>query len=222
MRIEPVFLDGPAGRIECMIKHPSGGQASEPPPAAAVVCHPHPLFGGTMHNKVVHAAAGALSRAGLPVLRFNFRGVGLSEGRHDTGHGEQDDVRAVLDYLAGRFPAAPILVAGYSFGAFAGLKAGSGADRVSAMIGIGLPVSLYDFDFLRQSLKPLSIIQGELDRFGPLADVMAFAATLPAGAKVIPVAGAGHGFDGRLEEVARGVAAAIPPELTSAPAPPPS
>ena len=106
------FLDGPAGKLEAML----WTSALAHPPRAAVVCHPHPLFGGTMHNKVVFQTAKALHHLGLPVLRFNFRGAGLSEGTHDNGIGEQDDVHAALDDLAREFPQTPLLLAGFSFG----------------------------------------------------------------------------------------------------------
>lgn len=223
MPIESFLLPGPAGPIECLLRHPPDGPSGSTPTCAAVVCHPHPLFGGTMHNKVVHAAAVVLSTLGLPVLRFNFRGVGLSGGRHDAGHGEQDDMRVVLDELSVRYPGMPLVVAGYSFGAYVGLKAGCGDSRVTTLIGIGVPVALYDFSFLRECDKRLTLICADHDRFGPLALVMAFAATLPGGARVLPVADAEHGFEGKLAEVAGHVASSIAPGLiTGAAAPPPS
>src|ERR1700722_3074524 len=120
-----LFLQGPAGRLEAMLWTP----ASANPDLAAFVCHPHPLFGGTMHNKVVFRAAKALHRRGIPVLRFNFRGAGMSEGQHDKGRGEREDVRAGLDYLAKEFPALPILLAGFSFCAWVGSRDGSHAER---------------------------------------------------------------------------------------------
>src|SRR5579863_10283410 len=113
-----LFLAGPAGRLEALMwTAPAGG-----PAFVAVVCHPHPLYGGTMHNKVVFQAAKRLHDFGVPVLRFNFRGAGLSEGAHENGRGEQEDVRAALDYLAGEFPGRPILLAGFSFGSSVGLR----------------------------------------------------------------------------------------------------
>jgi len=205
---------GPAGRIEAFLKLPA--DRSAPYAAAAVVCHPHPLFGGSMHNKVVHAAAMALSRAGMPVARFNFRGVGLSEGAHDAGHGEQDDLRAMLDALSRLFPGTRLLVCGYSFGAWVGLRVGCADDRVAALIGIGLPVSLFGFEFLQGCARPLALIQGDQDRFGPLPLLMAMAASLPGGARVLPVRGATHGFEGRLDELAQRVSEAIPGALTGA------
>src|SRR5579863_2757718 len=120
------FLAGPAGRLEAILWSPSAGS----PAMAALVCHPHPLFGGTMHNKVVYQAAKSLDALGLAVLRFNFRGTGLSAGTHDRGRGERGDVIAALDFLAKEFPAKPLLVAGFSFGCFVGLRVGCKDDRV--------------------------------------------------------------------------------------------
>jgi alpha/beta superfamily hydrolase len=211
-RIENFFLHGPAGRIECMLKRPGAGDA----PSAAVVCHPHPLFGGTLHNKVVHAAAEAIVNTGIPILRFNFRGVGGSGGTHDGGRGEQDDLRAVMDHLAGLYPGRPLLVAGYSFGAFVALAVGCRDPRAQALIGVGMPVNLVGFGFLRECQKPLTLIQGDGDVFGPLAQVMALAALVPGGARAVAVKGAAHNFAGHLDELARRVAEAIPDELRPA------
>ena len=211
-RIETFFLHGPAGRIECMLKRPGAGDA----PSAAVVCHPHPLFGGTMHNKVVHAAAEAIAQAGIPVLRFNFRGVGGSGGAHDGGRGEQDDLRAVLDRLETLFPGRPLLVAGYSFGAFIALVVGCRDARARALIGIGMPVNLVQFEFLRECRKPLTLIQGDEDAFGALPQVMALGAFVPGGARVVAVKGAAHNFAGHLDELARRVGEGIPDDLRPA------
>ncbi len=211
--IESFFLPGPAGRIECMLKRPGG---SADPAAIAVVCHPHPLFGGTMHNKVVHAAAEAIVHAGIPVLRFNFRGAGRSAGRHDGGRGERDDLLAALDHLSGLYPGRPLLLAGYSFGAYVALAVGCRDPRAAALIGIGLPVDLVNFDFLRACGRPLALIQGNEDAFGSLPSVLALAARLPGGARVVPIQGAGHDFAGRLDELTRRVTESIPQELRAA------
>ena len=204
-RIETFFLAGPAGRLECFLKHAAGAD----PRAAAVVCHPHPLFGGTLHNKVVHAAAEALVGAGVPALRFNFRGAGGSAGAHDGGRGESDDLRAVLDEAERRFPLLPIVVAGYSFGAFVGLGVGCYDRRVATLIGIAAPVGLYDFAFLRDCDKPLTLIQGESDPLAPLGLVLTLAASLPRGARVVPVEGAAHGFVGHLDALKTRVVEAL-------------
>ena len=210
--IESFFLPGPAGRLECMLKYPGPGAEGG---GAAVVCHPHPLFGGTLHNKVVHAAAEALVAAGLPTLRFNFRGAGGSGGTHDGGRGEQDDLNAVLDHVAGRFPGRPLVLAGYSFGAYVALQAGCRDRRAAALIGIGLPITMMTFDFLAGCVRPLTLIQGDQDLFGPLPLVMAVAATLPQGARVVAIPGAAHNFAGRLDELALRVGEAVPAELVA-------
>jgi alpha/beta superfamily hydrolase len=201
-RIESFFIAGPAGRLEALLKHQ--GETSSAGPVA-VVCHPHPLFGGTMHNKVVHAAAEALVRRGLPTLRFNFRGVGRSAGRHDHGRGEQDDLRAAFAVLEERYPGCPIVAAGYSFGSFVALAAGCSRPRVAMLIGIAAPAGLFPFGFLRECTKPIVFIQGENDRLAPLPLVLALAAGLPSGARVLPIPGADHAFHGRLDELGRRV-----------------
>src|SRR5215470_2409603 len=159
------FLEGPAGRLEAILWTPAS-PTPERPPLAAVVCHPHPLFGGTMHNKVVYQAAKSLDALGLPVLRFNFRGAGMSAGEHDRGNGEQGDVRAALDFLGTQFPGVPLLLAGFSFGAWVGLRVGCEHPRVTHLLGMGLPVNSTDFSFLRQCNKPKLLVQGGEDEFG--------------------------------------------------------
>lgn len=191
------FIDGPVGRIEATLwtvpnAHPS---------LVAVVCHPHPLFGGTMHNKVVYHAAKALHSRGIPVLRFNFRGAGLSEGAHDEGRGEQDDVRAAIDYLAREFPGRPILLAGFSFGAWVGLRVGCEDARVKELIGLGLPANGSDLSYLRAYAKPKLIIQGGNDQFGSRANVEALFAVMPEPKRLVIVEGADHFFAGKLDQV---------------------
>ena len=134
-RIESLHLDGPAGRLEALLN-----AGAENPAYAAVVAHPHPLFGGTMHNKVVFHAMKALNGFGIPVLRFNFRGVGTSQGEHDQGRGEVEDVRAALEYMKQSFNV-PLIFAGFSFGAATGLKAACPDPAVKGLISIGTPMS---------------------------------------------------------------------------------
>jgi alpha/beta superfamily hydrolase len=191
------FLAGPAGRLEALLWTVPVAD----PPLAAVVCHPHPLFGGTMHNKVVYQAAKALHQRGIPVLRFNFRGAGQSEGIHDRGIGEQYDVRAALDYLAAEFLHAPILLAGFSFGSVVGLRVGCADQRVSELIGLGIPVDHSDLTYLRDCAKPKLIIQGGNDPFGSRANVEALYATLPEPKRLVIIEGADHFFTGQLEKV---------------------
>ena len=201
MRHRTVTIEGPAGRLEALF------WARENPPLAAVVCHPHPLFGGTMHNKVVYHAAKTLHAHGLAVLRFNFRGVGLSEGSHDAGRGETGDVSASLNYLAAEFPGTPLLVAGFSFGAAVGLLSGCADSRVTEMIGLGLPVDNVDARYLKSCKKPKLLIQGSQDRYGSKRSWDELLAEIsPDGMRdlqAVFIPGADHFFTGRIEEMER-------------------
>jgi alpha/beta superfamily hydrolase len=199
-----LFLNGPAGRLETLLWTPA-------PPAdsrfAAVVCHPHPLFGGTMHNKVVYQTAKSLSALGLLVLRFNFRGVGLSAGAHDRGSGEVDDVRAALQFLATEFPATELLLAGFSFGSWVGMRAGCEDSRVTRLIGLGIPVNNTDFSFLRQCAKPKLFVHGERDEHGAIAKVRELVPTFAGENVLVEVPGADHFFAGKLDQLDRAIAA---------------
>jgi uncharacterized protein len=168
---------------------------------AAVVCHPHPLFGGTMHNKVVYQAAKALDALGLPVLRFNFRGAGMSEGKHDRGEGERGDVRAALDFLAAEYPAIPLLLAGFSFGCWVGLRAGCEDARVTSLIGLGAPVNNADFSYLKECGKPKLFVHGRKDQFGDAEKVRSLVNSLPGENKLVVVENADHFFAGKLNEL---------------------
>jgi uncharacterized protein len=191
------FLVGPAGKLEAML----WTTANSEPPFVAVVCHPHPLFSGTMHNKVVFQTAKALHRRGAPVLRFNFRGAGLSEGIYDRGNGERDDARTAIDYLAKEFPHAPILVAGFSFGSLVGLRVGVEDSRVSKLIGLGIPVNDADVMFLAPSTKPKLIVHGSNDQYGSRDKIDAVFATLAEPKRLVIVEGADHFFTGKLDRV---------------------
>lgn len=189
-------LQGPAGRLEALLN--TGDLDS---PFAALVAHPHPLGGGTMHNKVVYHAAKAFSHFDVPVLRFNFRGTGLSEGSHDQGEGEVEDVRAALSWLAARFPAKPLLFAGFSFGSNVGLRACCGDPRIAGMVGIGLPVRAagrnYHYDFLAQcGSVPKLFISGDTDEFSPQGILQSFLVTAPEPKRLVWVPGADHFFAG--------------------------
>jgi uncharacterized protein len=198
-----LFLAGPAGRLEAILWSPTAGT----PPLAALVCHPHPLFGGTMHNKVVYQAAKSLDALGLPVLRFNFRGTGMSEGKHDRGDGEREDVRAALDFLAAEFPNIPLLVAGFSFGCWVGLRAGCEDARVTSLIGLGAPVNNADFSYLMRCEKPKLFVHGANDIYGAVDKVKSLIASLPGGNKVVVVDDADHFFVGKLDQVDRAITA---------------
>ena len=197
-----IFLEGPAGQLEALL----WTAASDQPDRVALVCHPHPLFGGTMHNKVVFQAAKALHEAGTPVLRFNFRGAGLSHGTHDQGRGEQHDVRVALDYLAAEFPGKPVVLAGFSFGAYVGLRVGCADARVERVIGLGIPVNKWDMTYLEGCRKPKLFISGGNDEFGSVAKIEELFATLPEPKRLSIVEGADHFFAGKLDEVGREIA----------------
>jgi hypothetical protein len=171
------------------------------PRLAALVCHPHPQYGGTLHNKVVFRASKGALQAGLPALRFNFRGVGRSAGAYAGGVGEREDVRAALDYLQGRFPEIPVCLAGFSFGAWAGLAVGASDPRVGALVGLGVPVGVQDFSFLRETTKPKLFIQGTRDEFGPRDQVEALYNSLAEPKQIHWVQGADHFFTEQLAEV---------------------
>ena len=192
------FLEGPAGRLEAILWTPASRTR---PLLAALVCHPHPLFGGTMHNKVVYQAAKSLDALGLPVLRFNFRGAGMSAGTHDRGRGEQRDVAVAVDFLAETLPGVPLLVAGFSFGCWVGLQVGCADERVRELIGLGTPVNSTDFSFLRTCAKPKLLVHGAHDEHGDVGKVRALVQSLPGENRLDVVAGANHFFVGKLDHV---------------------
>jgi uncharacterized protein len=207
------MLNGPAGRIETILWSVDPEAGARQPPLAAVVCHPHPLFGGTMHNKVVYQAAKTIHRFGLPVVRFNFRGVGLSEGRHDNGQGEMDDVVTVLNFLADEFPGLPLLAAGFSFGSWVGLRAGCADSRVTELIGLGLPVANFktrSFSYLDGCEKPKLLVTGEFDQFGPPHELRAMVNSFPPNVveqTQVAIIGGDHFFAGHLSELDLTIAA---------------
>lgn len=191
-----LFIPSPHGRLEAILKEPRG-----PIRGVALVLHPHPLFGGTMHNKVVFRAAAALNDAGLLVLRINFRGVGQSTGEHDEGRGEREDVRTGLDYLAENYPDQEITLCGFSFGARVGLEVGNADSRVRRLISIGTPVDKYDFDFLTECRKPILFVQGDRDEFGGVERLRELVAKIKAPVHLVVIKGAGHFFDDQLDEL---------------------
>jgi len=202
--IRSLFLAGPSGRLEALLNAGSPNATH-----AAVVCHPHPLYGGTLHNKVVFHAMKALNRFGFPVLRFNFRGTGLSEGEHAGGIGEGEDVRAALDWLEREFML-PVIFAGFSFGAAVGLRAAYSDDRVRALIALGLPAvpvedriedRVYDFEFLRECVKPKLFVSGSRDQFAPAGKLEALVNTFADPKKLVRIEAGDHFFEGRLREM---------------------
>lgn len=206
--IQSLFLDGPAGRLEALVN-----AGAPDAPYAALVCHPHPLHGGTMHNKVVYHAAKTLNGFEMPVLRFNFRGAGLSEGVHDQGRGERDDIRAALDWLDKRY-ALPIIFAGFSFGAATGLKTCCPDPRVVGLISLGTPLSveerLYTYSYLSQCRKPKLMVSGDHDVFGPVANLQEVLKLASEPKELVLVEGADHFFEGKLPVMRQAISDWLP------------
>ncbi|MCZ7393843.1 MAG: alpha/beta fold hydrolase [Candidatus Methanoperedens sp.] len=192
-----LILPSQAGELEALLTLPVPEPAHYP--AVAVICHPHPLYGGSMHSKVVVTASHAFLDLDIPSLRFNFRGVGKSSGKYDNGRGETDDVRAAIDHAAGKGD--KIIIAGHSFGAWVGMKAGCGDARVKVMIGIGTPAGFGDMDFLMQCGKPRLFIHGTLDTLIPIGKMEKLCQEIPEPKKLIQI-GADHFFTGKLDELA--------------------
>lgn len=166
---------------------------------AVVVCHPHPVYGGTMDNRVVYRAAKAAAQAGFVALRFNFRGVGRSTGQFDHGIGEKEDVRSAIDWLGATYPALDLGVVGYSFGAWVGLQVGAADGRIRVMAGLGLPLDLYDFEFLVRSRKPAVYIVGTRDEFCSPESLNRFAGRIPGTASLRRIQGSDHFFSAHIE-----------------------
>jgi alpha/beta superfamily hydrolase len=196
-----VFIPVAHGQLEAHFR-PAEGE----PRAAAVVCHPHPLHGGTMHTKAVFRAAQALNEAGIHALRFNFRGVGTSTGSHGGGLAEQEDVRAALDWLEGSYPGLPLVLGGFSFGSVVALHVGLHDPSIQALFAMGVPLhlpasrQLYLPD-LTGVTKPVLVVQGEEDEFGSGAEVAAWGAPFGDRVQIHRVAGAGHFFHDHFEEL---------------------
>jgi alpha/beta superfamily hydrolase len=194
-----MFLYGPAGRLEALL--------NEGKPSAthvALVCHPHPLYGGTMHNKVVYHAMKALHSFGFPVLRFNFRGAGLSEGEHDHGRGEVEDVRTALRFLESEFPQ-PVIFCGFSFGAAIGLRAACVDSLLAGLISLGTPVAVegrvYTYKFLEGCHLPKLFVSGGRDQFSPRENLTQLVAMAPGPKDMVIIEGADHFFEGHLHEM---------------------
>jgi alpha/beta superfamily hydrolase len=186
------------GHLEGILKPEEEGVQ---PGYVGLVCHPHPLGGGTMHNKVVFKTAQTLQMLQIPTLRFNFRGVGHSTGTYDDGRGEMDDARYALEFLSRRYPGVPALMAGFSFGSYVGLRVGAGDDRVHALIGLGVPARSFDGNTLQESYKPKLFIHGTEDELAPYDLMLNWFEQVPAPKRLVTIQGADHFFQGRLEEV---------------------
>ena len=195
-RIESHWIAGPAGRLEALLEEPEDAPAR----LAAVVCHPHPLYGGTMHNKVVYRMARGLRRAGVVALRFNFRGVGLSEGAHAHLTGEIEDARAALGWLRERYPELPFALAGFSFGARAITRLGCEIGGARWLMAAGFPASYGPVEYLQSCPARKIFLQSTHDQFAPRPELEAIYAKLPEPKELIWVDAADHFFAGRLEE----------------------
>jgi alpha/beta superfamily hydrolase len=171
------------------------------PVYVGLVCHPHPLSGGTMHNKVVFHVARVLQEQNIPALRFNFRGVARSSGVYDEGRGEMDDARFALEFLSRRYPGVPAIIAGFSFGSWVGLRVGAADDRVQALIGLGTPARMFDEDTLQGCHKPKLFIHGTEDEQAPYELTQAWFEHVPAPKRLVTIRGADHFFQDRLTEV---------------------
>jgi uncharacterized protein len=192
-RIESVFVDGPVGRLEALLEEPE----AQDPQEIALVCHPHPQHGGTMHNKVVYRLARGLRTSGAAVLRFNYRGVNLSEGEYDHGVGEVEDARSALAWLRGRYPSLPFTLAGFSFGSRIALRLGCLEPGARRLIAVGFPTRDYDATALFGCPATRIFIQSKHDQYGPLEELEPIVAGI--GAKLIPVEANNHFFQGGLD-----------------------
>jgi hypothetical protein len=196
-KIESMMIPGPAGRLEALLEEPH----DQEPNHAALICHPHPLHGGTMHNKVVYRLTPGLRRAGCVVLRFNFRGVNLSEGAYDNAVGELEDARAVLEVLQDRYPHLPFSLAGFSFGSRIALRLGCEKDNdAKRLIAVGYPTRWPDLEELQVCYTEKIFIQSTNDEFGPRASLESLVSELPEPKHLFWVEAEDHFFKGALEE----------------------
>jgi len=194
-----LFIPASHGRLEAIIKEPSGTRRG-----IGLVCHPHPLGGGTMHNKVVFRVAAGLGDAGLLTVRFNFRGVGASTGEHNELEGGKEDVRDVLNYLAIEYSVEDLTLAGFSFGSRTALEVGYDDDQVTRMISIGTPIDKYgDYDFLTKTQKPILFVQGDKDEFASIDRVrqLVESISLHTDTELVVFENSGHFFDEHLNEL---------------------
>lgn len=197
-KIESLFLAGAAGRLEALLEEPEDSAPRE----AALVCHPHPQHGGTMHNKVVYRVARGLRRSGHVVLRFNYRGVNLSEGSYAHGEGELDDARVALDLLRNRYPALPLTLAGFSFGSRIVLRLGcGGASGARRAIAVGFPTVYKDRTFLENCTVPRIFVQSTHDEFGPVEELQPLVEALPEPKQLLLVDAQDHFFAGALDQL---------------------
>ena len=206
-RLVPLAFPGPAGALEALLQEPGGAE----PVATAVVCHPHPLYGGTLHNKVVHRVASTLHALGAAALRFNFRGVGASEGRHDAGEGEREDARAALEFMRRRWPAARRWLAGFSFGSWVAARVAAEEPGIDSLLLVAPPVATSSFEALRRAPVPKLVVQGKRDDVCPLERLLAEFPRWADPKRLVTVEGASHFFDRRLDGLADAVRELLAP-----------
>ncbi len=195
-RIETLFLPGPAGRLETLIEEPEDGAPRE----AVLICHPHPQYAGTMHNKVVYRMARGLRRAGAVAMRFNYRGVNMSEGTYDNGVGELEDARAALEFLRSRYPELPFSLAGFSFGSRIILKLGCENPGARRLIAVGFPAGDPASRTLGACEIPRVFIQSTHDEFGPREAMESYIQNLAGPKKLIWIEARDHFFAGGLDQ----------------------
>ncbi len=201
-KIESLFLAGPVGRLEALLEEPQ----DRDPVEAALVCHPHPQHGGTMHNKVVYRMARGLRRAGSVVLRFNYRGVNLSDGQYANGEGELADARAALQYLRVRYPDLPFSLAGFSFGSRIVLRMGTEAPAPRRVIAVGFPTIYKDRSFLNLQSAPRTFVQSTHDEYGPVDELRKVTEALPEPKQLLLIEAQDHFFGGALDELETAIA----------------
>lgn len=202
-----VMIEFSEGALEALYRP---ADASAVPEATALLCHPHPQYRGSMHNKIIYHAARVCNEMSLPSLRFNFRGVGLSDGSFDMGFGELEDAEACYRFLRREYPGVPVVAIGYSFGAHIAFQLACGQSGVAAMIGFGTPVDVMDFSFLETCGKPKLFIHGTRDEFGSPMLLRSLAKRWPGDNRVFFVEGTDHFFLDRIEEVREGLARRFP------------
>jgi uncharacterized protein len=199
-RAETRTVAGPVGQIETRLEFPDGERVPDPPRVFGVACHPHPLFGGTLDNKVTHVLARSMMECGAPAFRFNFRGVGASAGVFDDGRGEAEDLAAVVDEGRRRFPGAALWLGGFSFGAFVALRAAP-ALRPAKLVAVAPPVARFDLGSVAHPDCDWMLAQGDADDVVPKDAVLSWAAEQPRPPRLHVLAGAGHFFHGKLHEL---------------------
>jgi uncharacterized protein len=207
-RIESLFIAGPAGRLEALLEEPE----HEDPVEAALLCHPHPQHGGTMHNKVIYRLARGLRKTGRVVLRFNYRGVNLSEGEYDHGQGEIQDARVCLEELRSRYPHLPAMIAGFSFGSRIALKTALAHPVLTRAIAVGYPTTYKNREYINHITMPKIFIQSTNDVHGPRADFEPFFAALPEPKRMLWVEAADHFFKDALDAYEQAVVQSVSPE----------